>query len=225
MLINSLLQNTNTNPQSTPSVSTTTYFLVDLTNFANNMGVDANTISKYVKSVTLPERKVDTTSIDGQMISVQHTQLKQTFDTFQITFFDDRNFTIRTNLLKYMLTKVFDFNNLVYKSASTYKCDIKVYVVNTFLGGDVTSKINNTDITISTIEDIITNKNNVRTQTTTTPVYVYTFYGQFPTEIPELTFSATDELEPTITVTFTYDWYKIDTTNTDQIQLSQLSLI
>jgi hypothetical protein len=62
-----------------------------------------------------------------------------------------------------MLTKVFDFNNLVYKSASTYKCDIKVYVVNTFLGGDVTSKINNTDITISTIEDIITNKNNVRT--------------------------------------------------------------
>jgi hypothetical protein len=65
MLINSLLQNTNTNPQSTPSVSTTTYFLVDLTNFANNMGVDANTISKYVKSVTLPERKVDTTSIDG----------------------------------------------------------------------------------------------------------------------------------------------------------------
>jgi len=64
MLINNLLRQT----KSTPSVSTTTYFLVDLTNFGtlidstNNI---ANTLSKYVKSITLPERKVDTTSIDG----------------------------------------------------------------------------------------------------------------------------------------------------------------
>jgi hypothetical protein len=61
MLINNLLQNT----KSIPSVSTTTYFLVDLTKFANIIGLSENIISKYVKSVTLPERKVDTTSIDG----------------------------------------------------------------------------------------------------------------------------------------------------------------
>ncbi len=96
------------------------------------------------------------------MLSVQHAQLKQTFDTFQITFFDDKNFTIRTNLLKYMLKSVFDYTNLVYKSASTYKCDITVYVINNFLGSDVThtvtinnNNVNTTDI--STIENIINN--------------------------------------------------------------------
>jgi hypothetical protein len=94
------------------------------------------------------------------MISVQHAQLKQTFDTFQITFFDDKNFTIRTTLLKYMLTKVFDFKNLVYKSASTYKCDITVYVIDNFLGSNVTHIVstnnNNTNtINISTIENLI----------------------------------------------------------------------
>jgi len=91
------------------------------------------------------------------MISVQHAQLKQTFDTFQITFFDDRNFTIRYSLLKYMLTRVFDFTSLVYKSASSYKCDITVYVINNFLGNEVTNKIGDNNIDISTIEDVISN--------------------------------------------------------------------
>ena len=216
MLINNLLRDS----KSTPSVSTTTYFLVDFDTFANNIGLSANTLSKYVKSVTLPERKVDTTSIDGQMVSVQHAQLKQTFDTFQVTFFDDRDFTIRKSLLKYMLTKVFDFSKLAYKSTSTYKGDITVYVIDNFLGS-VTTNVNN----ISTIEDIVSNANNARSQTTLTPVYTYTFYGQFITEIPELTFFATDELEPTITVTFTYDWYKVDVTTDANVQITQLSLI
>lgn len=215
MLINNLLRDS----KNTPSVSTTTYFLVDFDTFTNNIGLSANTLSKYVKSVTLPERKVDTSSIEGQMVSVQHAQLKQTFDTFQVTFFDDRDFTIRKSLLKYMLTKVFDFSKLAYKSASTYKGDITVYVIDNFLGS-TTTNVNN----ISTIEDIVSNKS-TRDQTTLTPVYAYTFYGQFITEIPELTFSATDELEPTITVTFTYDWYKIDVTTNNNVKLTQLSLI
>jgi len=61
MLINNLLQSS----KSTPSFSTNTYFFVDLTNFANIINTNAETINKYVKSVTLPDRKVDTTSIDG----------------------------------------------------------------------------------------------------------------------------------------------------------------
>jgi hypothetical protein len=87
------------------------------------------------------------------MVSVQHAQLKQTFDTFQVTFFDDRDFTIRKSLLKYMLTKVFDFSKLAYKSASTYKGDITVYVIDNFLGS-TTTNVNN----ISTIENIVSNK-------------------------------------------------------------------
>jgi hypothetical protein len=61
MLINNLLRDS----KNTPSVSTTTYFLVDFDTFTNNIGLSANTLSKYVKSVTLPERKVDTSSIEG----------------------------------------------------------------------------------------------------------------------------------------------------------------
>jgi len=96
------------------------------------------------------------------MLSVQHVQLKQTFDTFQITFFDDKNFTVRQSLLKYMLKSVFDFTNLVYKSANTYKCDITVYVVDNFLGSDLTNSITVGDKTtsinnISVIENIISN--------------------------------------------------------------------
>jgi hypothetical protein len=66
MLINNLLRDS----KNTPSVSTTTYFLVDFDTFANiitsiDSTITASTLSKYVKSVTLPERKVDTSSIEG----------------------------------------------------------------------------------------------------------------------------------------------------------------
>lgn len=171
------------------NISITSTFLVDLSDFNS-------TLSKYVKAITVPERKVETATVEGQFrVGSFHTN-KLAFDNISITFFDDYNFTVRKYFMDYLLTTIFDLENGTYKPQSNYKKTIKVYIFKNA-------------VSLSNLEDV------TKLSSLETPIlYWYEFYGVFPTEVPEISFN-NEETEVTLQINFAYDFYKVIQNPTD----------